>query len=125
MTWLNILYLVLSAVIGIVATLIPFIVKVNKSVKAFKDAKTDVEREKANAELLDMAKHFVNTAEVAFEGFDKLMKAQNGSAGAMKKDTVLSKLQVYALQNGYEFDAVYWSEKIDELVKFTKDVNGK
>ena len=114
-----ILYYLLSAILGLIATGVPLYF----SVKARKKANTATEKEKANADLLATAKNFISAAEVAFDGFDKMMKAQGGSAGAMKKDTVFTKLQAYALQNGYDFDATEWSEKIDELVAFTKSVN--
>lgn len=125
MDWLNIIYLVASAILGIIATGVPFAIKVRKIVTAYKEASTEAQREKANADLVATAKQFIASAEITFDGFDRMMKSQNSSAGAMKKDTVFSKLQAYALQNGYEFDTTEWSEKIDELVKFTKDVNHK
>ena len=123
MNWFNFF----SALIGFLGTLvtigIPATVAFIKSVKARKAAKTDADKERADADLLTNAKNFIAAAEVAFEGFDKMMKAQGSSAGAMKKDTVFTKLQAYALQNGYAFDAEEWSAKIDKLVEFTKSVN--
>ena len=53
------------------------------------------------------------------------MKQQNGSAGAMKKKSVSTDLQSYALAHGYEYDAAFWSAKIDEIVAFTREVNAK
>lgn len=138
MELINIIYtaiMALSLFVGVVTS----VISIKKSVTARKNAvaeaeaaKTDAEkaaaeaaRERAEADLLANAKNFIKAAEVAFEGFDKMMKAQNSSAGAMKKDTVFTKLQAYALQNGYAFDADEWSKKIDELVEFTKSVNTK
>ena len=89
-------------------------------------AKAETAKEKAKADLLAMAKGFIAAAEVAFDGFDKMLKAQGKpGAGAMKKDSVFNKLQAYALQHGYEFDADEWGKKIDELVSYTKRVNAK
>ena len=119
MEHLTFLFYVLSAIIGLLTTGIPLFL----SIKARKNAVTAADKEKANADLLATAKNFISAAEVAFDGFDKMMKAQGGSAGAMKKDTVFTKLQAYALQNGYDFNAEEWSAKIDELVQFTKSVN--
>lgn len=130
MIWINIIYYVISAIIGVIATGIPFIIKMRKVLLDCKSAKTAAEKEKAEADaekanvaLLAAAKQFITAAEIAFEGFDKMMKAQGSSAGAMKKDNVFTKLQAYALQNGYEFDVDVWSKKIDELVAYTKSVN--
>lgn len=115
------------AILSIILTLVstPTFVALTKAIKARRKAETEAAKEKANADLLATAKSFISAAEVAFEGFDRMMKAQGQSAGAMKKDNVFSKLQAYALQNGYEFNADEWSKKIDELVKFTKSVNAK
>lgn len=114
MNWLNILYYVISALIGIVATGVPLVI--NRKAKI--DART------LNV-LRAMAQFFVEGAEKSFEGFDKVMKEQGSSAGAMKKDAVFTKLQAYALQNGYKFDADYWNEEIDKIVAFTREVNAK
>lgn len=139
MNWLNILYMLISIVATLVTVGVPSFIAIRKALKDRKEAraaadaaKTEAEKaaaEKAKAEaeadLLNNAKNFIAAAEVAFDGFDKMMKAQNSSAGAMKKDNVFTKLQAYALQNGYDFDATEWSEKIDKLVEFTKSVNTK
>ena len=125
MNWLNILKVLVAVVVFVIGTLVPALVALKKAWDARRTAETEAAKEKANADLLATAKSFISAAEVAFDGFDKMMKAQGSSAGAMKKDTVFTKLQAYALQNGYEFNADEWSEKIDELVKFTKAVNAK
>lgn len=114
---------IVSLVLTLVTT--PAFIALVAAIKARKSAETESAQEKANADLLATAKDFIAAAEVAFDGFDKMMKLQGASAGAMKKDNVFSKLQAYALQNGYAFDADEWSAKIDELVKFTKAVNAK
>lgn len=138
-TVITIIKAVLIILAAALSTGVPLFVKLRTSAKSYRIAKTAVDeaktaaelataeaaKEKAKADLLATAKSFISAAEVAFEGFDRMMKAQGQSAGAMKKDTVFNKLQAYALQNGYEFDADEWSAKIDELVKFTKAVNAK
>ena len=139
MTWFNIVSAVIAMIATLITTGIPAFIALKKAWSARKKAEADVEsakseaekaeaeraREAANADLLATGKNFIAAAEIAFDGFDKMMKAQGQSAGAMKKDTVFTKLQAYALQNGYDFDADEWSAKIDQLVKFTKDVNSK
>lgn len=122
---MEIIYVIISILATFITTLIPASLALWKSIKSCRAAKTEAAKEKADADLLTTAKGFISAAEVAFEGFDKMMKAQNSSAGAMKKDTVFTKLQAYALQNGYSFDADVWNQKIDELVAYTKSVNAK
>lgn len=123
MTWLTILKAVIVAIATFCTTGIPVLIKFFDALKKGKAAKTEAEREKAYTDMLAMAQSFIASAEVAFKGFDTVMKQQNSSAGAMKKENVSTKLQAYALSKGYEFDADFWSSKIDELVKFTKEVN--
>ena len=125
MDWFNFITALISAIVTLVTVGIPAAIALVNALKKRKAAHTEAEKAKATADLLATAKNFIAAAEVAFDGFDKMMKAQNGSAGAMKKDNVFTKLQAYALQNGYEFNADEWSDKIDELVKFTKAVNAK
>lgn len=125
MDWLSILQMLIIVATFVVGTLVPTGVALKKSWNARKNAETDAAKEKANADLLATAKGFISAAEVTFAEFDKLLKQSNGSAGGLKKDTVINKLQAYALQNGYEFNVDEWSDKIDELVAFTKSVNAK
>lgn len=125
MEWIQVIYYILGSIAIIASIGVPFIVKLKLTNKKLHEAETDAEFEKASADLLEYAKQLINTAEDAYSGFDKVMKTQNSTAGGMKKESVLSKLQVYALQKGYAFDTLEWSDKIDELVKFTKNVNGK
>lgn len=109
---------IFSALVTLITTLIPAGIALFKTIKS-------CNKEKANADLLATAKRFIAEAEVAYEGFDKMLKAQGSSAGAMKKSNVFNELQAFALQNGYEFNADEWSERIDELVAYTKSVNAK
>ena len=123
MTWLTILKAILVALATFASTGLPLIFKLRNSIKAAKVAKDEAEAEKAYNDMLSTAQSLIEAAEGAFEGFDKVMKAQGSSAGKMKKDNVTSKLQAYALSHGYEYNAEYWSTKIDEIVKFTREVN--
>ena len=110
----------------VITTAIPFIIKLVSTIKAKKNATTEAEKQTAHNDMLSTVNGFIVDAEVAFKGFDALMRQQqNSTAGAMKKDTVITKLQAYALSHGYEFDAEYWSQKIDDIVAFTKKVNAK
>ena len=88
-------------------------------------AEAEAAKEKADAELMQIARNFIASMETTLDGFDKIMKAQGSSAGLMKKDLVFIKLQAYALQHNYAFDANVWSDIIDDLVGFTKSVNTK
>lgn len=117
------IYIILSIVAALVGTIIPAILKLGKAVKARVEAETDAAKEKANADLLATANEFIQLAEASFDGFNTILKEKGSSAGPMKKENVLVKLQAYAIQKGYEFDADAWSAKIDEIIAFTRKVN--
>lgn len=125
MTMLEIIKIVAFALVFIVSTGIPLGIKLVTSVKAYRTATTEAEKEKAYNDMFATAQSFIAAAEESFKGFDAVMKQQGSTAGAMKKDTVFNKLQAYALSQGYEFDAEFWSTKIDEIVKFTREVNAQ
>lgn len=125
MNWEVIIH-VASIVLGALASGIPILIKWNNARKAKLSAVTEAEKKQAQIEMLEQANAFIQTAEVTFSAFDNVMKAQHtGTAGAMKKENVMTRLQAFALSKGYEFDAEFWSTKIDEIVAFTKSVNSK
>ena len=116
---------IVAFVLSFLASVVTLGIKLSNANKARKEAETAAEREKAENDMLATAQGLVESAEQAFAGFDAVMKLQGSSAGAMKKDNVFTKLQTYALQHGYNFDADYWRDKIDEIVAFTRKVNAK
>lgn len=125
MDWLTIIKFVILVITFVAGTLIPTLVALKKGFTARVNAESEAAKEKANADLLATAKNFIAEAEVVYNGMDKLMKPQGDSAGGVKRENVFIKLQAYALQRGYEFDAEKWGAVIDELVDFTKSVNFK
>lgn len=123
MEWLEITKIIIAIITAVITVGIPAFIKLRKAILARRNAETEADKAKAESDLLMIAKQFIKDAEIIFAGFDKVMKAQGSSAGAMKKESVLTKLQSYALNNGYDFDVEYWGNEIDELVKFTREVN--
>ena len=139
MTW-EIAIRIAFVAIGALTSAIPMFIKWNSARKAKNHAQelaqqavteadyaiAEAEKKKAQLEMLEQANEFITIAEITFNSFDKVLKSQNnGSAGSMKKESVLNKLQAFAFSKGYEFDSEYWSNKIDEIVSFTKSVNSK
>lgn len=96
-----------------------------KAAAAAAQAEAAAAEERAYNDMYKTAQELIKTAETAFAGFDAVMKQQNGSAGAMKKKSVTTDLQAYALAHGYKYDAEFWSKTIDEIVAFTREVNAK
>jgi hypothetical protein len=124
MNW-EVIVNITAIILGALGTGIPMFVKWNKARKNKNKAVTEAEKQKAHNEMLDHANSLIILAEETYKSFDKVMKAQGDSAGRVKKKSVISDLQAFALTNGYEFDAEFWSNKIDEIVRFTKSVNSK
>jgi hypothetical protein len=137
---LYLIFSLITAILGALCTGVPIFYKWNKARKnknvaeeKLSESTTEAEIKKAEAEKLkaelemnEQAKAFIQMAETSFNSFDRVLKAQNhGTAGAMKKENVLTKLQAFALSKGYDFDCEFWSNKIDEIVNFTKSVNSK
>lgn len=122
---MNILYIV-YVVIGIILaliSLIPVLLKFVKSVKRYNGAKTEAEAEKAYNDMYSAAQNLIKEAEIAYAGIDGILKAQGTTAGSMKKNVVATQLEAYAINHGYDYDAEFWSTKIDEIVNFTHSVN--
>lgn len=125
MTWLTTLQTILVVLATFASTAVPAIVGLVKAIKAHKAAVTAAEKEKATNDMFYHAQTCIEAAEKAYEGFDKVLKSQGDSAGSVKKKSVMTELQAYALQNGYDFDEEFWSQKIDSIVAMTKEVNAK
>lgn len=113
------------AIIGFVVAAGGFTIAVIRLVKAKKAAISDAECAKAKNEMTERMTELIENAEVLYAAVDSALKANGDSAGVVKKDSVMSKLQAFAMSNNYLFDADYWSNKIDEYVKLTKMVNSK
>lgn len=111
----------IPAVLGAVAAVVSWIV----AFKAKKKAKTEQAKAEAELAMEQAAKVFITEAETLYGAFDAILKAKGESAGSLKKETVLAKLRTYAIEKGLTLDVDLWSMKIDEIVKFTKEVNAK
>lgn len=121
-----------SAAIPLVIGLIIVIkqkIKAKKQIIAATDEKTKAEAKAADAEattaMYNYANELVEAAEVLYKDVNISLKAQGKSAGPVKKDSVMSKLQMFAIENNYTFDANKWSSVVDQIVKLTKNVNVK
>lgn len=121
----------LAAIGAIIAAITSWKAK-RKAKKEAEAAKTEAEKAKAEADLAaanlaleQAAKDFIAQAETMYNSVDAILKAKGESAGALKKETVLAKLRTYAIENGISLNVIEWTDKIDELVKFTKNVNAK
>lgn len=124
---LELILKIVSIVLGALCTsIIPLVIKLVAIHKEAKNAKTEAEKEAATNDMLAYVNTLIESAEETYKQVDQLMKNNRlGSMGAVKKDGVMTKLQAYAIENGYPFSADYWANKIDEIVSLTKKVNAK
>lgn len=130
---LKVVYAVASAVVVAIPLVIALIANIKSKIKIHKQlANTTDEAEKAKLEaansaattdMLNVCNELIMKAETLYSNMSSLLKKEGKSMGAVKKDTVMSKLQAYAIERGYEFDVEYWDKKIDEIVDMTKKVN--
>lgn len=94
-------------------SIIPLIVALKQAKDRYKNAKTDVDKQKAIVDMLDVVRQLIVVVEKTFTEV----------SGREKKAEVLSTLERYATQNGYEFDREYWSDVVDSVVATTNNVN--
>lgn len=121
---LDILKIVISIASALLCTLIPTIVLFIKKCKAAKNAKTQAEKEAVYNEMLQLVNKFVQDAEDTWRDVNDTLKSQGkDGCGKQKKSSVMDKLQIYCLQKGLTFDSDYWSQKVDDLVTLTRQVN--
>ena len=94
-------------------------------VVALKASKNNEEKMIAIDDMKSQAKVFIEAAEIAYKDINDVLKSKGSSAGSVKKDSVILKLQSYASEKGYDFDIDFWSQEIDNQVQYTKNVNSK
>lgn len=131
--WIKIIYAVVGALVSGIPLLLSLIATIKRFHNAKKDAldatdeagklQADAEAAEAKLDLINYAKQLITTAESTFDTVNKIMKQRGESAGPIKKEVVMAKLQSYATENGYDFDEAEWSNEVDNIVKLTKEVN--
>ena len=115
-----------SVLLGFVTSvLIPSIVVMINRIKAVKAARNETEKQKAIGEIKTLAQNFIVEAENLYKDIDTIVKGQGKTCGAIKKDSVMTKIQDSCITKGVEFDKEFWSAYIDEQVKLTRQVNAK
>ena len=118
-----VLKIALSVSAILAGTVVPTVISLYRSVKAKRSAKTEAEIEKANNDLREKALELILVAENTYADVNEILKSYGKSAGAMKKQSVMTSMQQYALDKGYTFDREYWSNKVEDIVSITKQVN--
>lgn len=117
---------IVSSLAGFLLTcLIPTVIVMINRIKAVRKAKTEAERQEALNDLKALAQGFVVDAESLYKDIDAIVKQNGKSCGAVKKDSVMTKIQDACLTKGVAFDKEYWSKVVDDLVTVTRQVNAK
>ena len=120
---IDIILKLISLGIGAILTFIPMLIKVINTGKKLKNAKTNSEKEAAKNELRQEAINLCAAAEIAYKEINEALKAKGSSAGSIKKDSVMTKLENFAIENGKYFDKEYWNNEIDKIVSDSKLIN--
>ncbi|MCL2062589.1 MAG: hypothetical protein FWH03_08230 [Firmicutes bacterium] len=102
---LEVILSLVGTAVGFLAAAATFLAKFIKSAKAKKIAEQTVKIADAVLPYIKQAETFVHYS------------------GAEKKEFVLTKANQYAIEQGMTFDAGLAGEKIEELVRLTKEVN--
>lgn len=116
------LIIILLIIAVSIFTTICNIIKYRKKSNPNTEDKTEGNGE-SKLSLLSVLKDLIIGAEEIFKNMNTLMKKDGVGAGSIKKKTVLSDLQAYAVKNGIEFNIEEWSTIIDDIIEFTKLVN--
>lgn len=134
-TVLKVVYALASALAVAIPLVIALVANIKSKINIRKKlANTTDEAEKAKLEalnssattdMLNVCNQLIANAETLYTEVSNILKREGKSAGAVKKDSVLSKLQAYAIEHGYNFDIDFWDAKIDEIIELTKKVNVK
>lgn len=106
----------LFIVISIVSAVISWL-------KARKAAKTAEEKSILDKKMEAKALELIGEAEIVFKEVNTLLKQKGDTAGPLKHESVMNKLNQYSNEIGATFDISYWTERVKELVKFTRGVN--
>lgn len=102
------LYLsIAAAIISLIFAIIVCIIKLVRAVKAKTKLQDDADLLDAVAPIMQIAESFTNYS------------------GAEKKEYVLTRINQLAIENGINFDVKAISDKIEELIKLSKEVNYK
>lgn len=133
--WLKIGYAGLGFIVAAIPLVSSLVVALKKKVNAKKAlanaadeaAKADAVAKdaEATAELRECANKLIAEAESLYKDVDAQLKTEGKSAGLVKKDSVMSKLQLHALTLNTAFDFEKWSKYVDDVVAMTKVVNAK
>jgi len=117
---------IVSTVGGFLLTcLIPTVAVMINRIKAVRKAKTEAEKQAAINEIKGLAQGFVVEAENLYKDIDAIVKGQGKTCGAIKKDSVMTKIQDACITKGFTFDKEFWSKEVDDLVAITRKVNAK
>ena len=98
-----------------------------QKVAVTEDTSKTLERVTAFDKIYDRIKGYMQAAEVGNQILKSLADRSGVSVhtGVQKLAEVLSKIKIDCMTEGVEYDEKYWTDKIEELIKFSKVVNAK
>lgn len=103
--------------------LIPTLIRIFQLGKKVKNANSNTEKEQAKIQLRSEAIELIKAAEIAYKDINLILKQKGSSAGPIKKDSVMTKLENYAVEKNIPFDREYWNSEVDIIVADSKEIN--
>ncbi|HEY8444187.1 MAG TPA: phage holin, LLH family [Clostridia bacterium] len=104
---IQLFFSILGSGVGFLLTTIMFLFKFIKSLKSKKAAEEIIKITNAIIPFIEQAEKF------------------SSYSGKEKKEYVMTKVNQFAIENGIKFDPELTSQKIEELIKLSKEVNYK
>ena len=114
----DILTLVITIASFLLTCLIPTVIVMIQKIK-------EARKTKNYGEIAELAQQFVVEAENLYKDIDGIVKGQGKSCGALKKDSVMTKIMDACISRKTKFDKEFWSDAVDKLVEVTRQVNAK
>lgn len=116
MNILTIIKAVGAVLVGVISTGVPCVIAIVKAIKAKRAAKSEAEKQAAYNDMLNIVNVFIAGAEETYKSVNAILKQQGSTAGAVKKDSVLTKLQAYALEKDTILMQKHGAQRLTKLL---------
>lgn len=100
-----------------VVMVVSSLVTILRLLKKASSAATVADEEEAKSAILSEAMKLVGNTEKLYSSVNTLLKGQCQTAGSLKKDSVMSKLKSFAIDNGYAYDEEYADSVVESIVE--------
>lgn len=110
----------------IVSTVLPIVIACTTAIIAIIKTCTGSKSKKTLHSVCsydDMHEKMLEYVKEAEKSYTAIKNVQGMDAGLFKRNYVITRLQVYAVSCGYDFDEEFWDAEIAKICEYTKEVN--